>query len=75
MFCALFLFSHLVASNQVRDLADRGIQLVRNWKFLKLEIYYELHSFIHSTIMIKTLHDFKFIAVLCNKELYRHLNS
>lgn len=70
-----FLFSQLVECDQVGDLADLGIQLIRKWKYLRLGIDCELHGFKHSTIMVKILYGLKFIAVLYNKELYLNLNS
>lgn len=70
-----FFFSQLVDSDQVGDLADLGIELIRKWKYLKLGIDCELHCFIPSNIIVKILYALKFISVLYNKKLYLNLNS
>lgn len=70
-----FLSSQIVDSDQVEDLADLGIQLIRKWKYLKLGIGCQLHHFIYSSIMVKILCVLKFIAALYNKELSLNLNS
>lgn len=70
-----FLSSQIVDSDQVEDLADLGIQLIRKWKYLKLRIDCQLHHFMHPSIMVKILYVLIFIAALYNKELSLNLNS
>lgn len=74
--CSVHLLnSQIVDSDQVEDLADLGIHLIRKWKYLKLRTDCQLHNFIYSSIMVKILCVLKFIAALYNKELSLNLNS